>query len=112
VQYLGCSADRLQSRSASSHGTAPAEPPEGGLFRGAARGAAVGAVGGAIAGDAGKGAAIGAATGGLIGGMRRREQVNRQAYATQTQASADATRRNEHNRAFATCLQARGYTVN
>lgn len=70
----------------------------------AARGAAVGAVGGAIGGNAGKGAAIGAATGALVGGMRRRDE-RRAAEASQAQAS-DA-----YNRAYAACLEGRGYTV-
>ena len=85
----------------------PAQAPQGGLLRGGARGAAVGAVGGAIAGDAGKGAAIGAATGAMVGGMRRRDQV-RQQEAQQMQAQQMDT----FNRAQATCLQARGYSVN
>ncbi len=90
----------------------PAQAPQGGVLRGGARGAAVGAVGGAIGGDAGKGAAIGAATGAMLGGMRRRDQVRQQetqqAQAQQMQASQMDT----FNRAQATCLQARGYSVN
>ncbi len=74
---------------------------EGGVVRGGARGAATGAVVGAIAGDAGKGAAAGAAGGALIGGMRRRDAQRQQ------DAAADAFRR-----AYAACLQGRGYTVN
>jgi hypothetical protein len=73
-------------------------------LRGAARGAAVGAVGGAIGGDAGKGAAIGAATGALIGGMRRRDQYAQQQSSSSQQQSL-------YNRAIATCMQGRGYTV-
>jgi hypothetical protein len=84
--------------------------------RGAARGAAVGAIGGAIAGDTGKGAAIGAASGALIGGMRRRDQIRHQQQAEQQwaeqQASDYQNRRNEYNRAYAACLEAKGYTVN
>ncbi|HEY4910711.1 MAG TPA: glycine zipper domain-containing protein [Methylomirabilota bacterium] len=90
----------------------PAQAPQGGLLRGGARGAAVGAVGGAIAGDAGKGAAIGAATGAMVGGMRRRDQV-RQQEAQQAQAQQmQASQMDTFNRAQATCLQARGYSVN
>jgi hypothetical protein len=90
-------------------GVNPGAPPPpsggGGQVAGtAARGAAVGAVGGAIGGNAGKGAAIGAATGALIGGMRRREE-RRAAEASQAQASAS------YNRAYAACLEGRGYTV-
>ena len=85
---------------------APPPPPSGGgqVAGTAARGAAVGAVGGAIGGNAGKGAAIGAATGALVGGMRRRDE-RRAAEASQAQAS-DA-----YNRAYAACLEGRGYTV-
>jgi hypothetical protein len=64
----------------------------------------VGAVGGAIGGNAGKGAAIGAATGALVGGVRRNDQ-RRAAEAQQAQAS-DA-----YGRAYAACLEGRGYTV-
>jgi hypothetical protein len=84
-------------------------------LRGAARGAAVGAVGGAIAGDTGKGAAIGAASGALIGGMRRREEASRQAQAEQQwaeqQAAEYSQKRNTYNRAYAACLEGKGYTV-
>jgi len=79
--------------------------PSGGVVRGAAGGAALGAVGGAIAGDAGQGAAIGAATGALFGGIRQHRQ--RQAQSNQQQQQAEA-----YNRAFAACMQGRGYTVN
>ena len=86
-------------------------PPQGGTLRGAARGAAIGAVGGAIGGDAGKGAAIGAGTGALFGSMRRADQI-RQQQAQQAQAQAmQAQSASAYNRALATCLTARGYTV-
>jgi hypothetical protein len=91
------------------------EAAKGGLFRGAARGAAVGVAAGAIAGDAGKGAAIGAASGGLIGGMRRRDQARHQEQAqqewAQDQAAQYAQKRNKYNRAYAACLEGKGYTV-
>ncbi|MES0397840.1 MAG: glycine zipper domain-containing protein [Syntrophobacteria bacterium] len=91
------------------------EAKKGGLLRGATRGAAVGVAAGAIAGDAGKGAAIGAASGGLIGGMRRRDQAGRQQQAeqqwAQEQSAQYAHRRNEYNRAYAACLEGKGYTV-
>jgi hypothetical protein len=76
------------------------QPTQGGVVRGGARGAATGAVVGAIAGDAGKGAAAGAAGGALIGGMRRRDAERQQ------NAAADS-----YQRAYAACLQGRGYTV-
>jgi hypothetical protein len=91
--------------------TAP-QQPGGQAVRGAARGAALGAVGGAITGDAGKGAAAGAAMGGAAGGIRRHQakrQERQQQANAQTAASAG---QDAYNRALATCLQGRGYTVN
>jgi hypothetical protein len=89
-----------------------APPPTASAGRGALGGAAVGAIGGAIGGNAGAGAAVGAGAGALIGGARRRQQ-QRQADAVQSQqAAAFATQTDAYNRALATCLQGRGYTVN
>jgi hypothetical protein len=91
---------------------APAPAPTASPLKGAARGAAVGAVGGAIGGDAGKGAAIGAATGAMMGGMRRRDQMQ-QAAAQQAQSQqAQAAHSDTVKRAMATCLGAKGYSVN
>jgi len=81
-------------------------------MRGAARGAAIGAVGGAIGGDAGKGAAIGAASGALIGGMRRRDQMQQQQAQQQQMQQQQAMQMDTFGRAQATCLGAKGYTVN
>ena len=80
------------------------------------RGALGGLAVGAIAGDAGKGAAIGAAAGGLFGGMRRNDsrrqnEQQQQQWANQ-QAANYANQRNNYNRAFSTCMQGRGYSVN
>jgi hypothetical protein len=95
--------------------TATAPPPEqeaqkGGLVRGAAGGAAVGAI---I--DGGDGAAKGAAAGAVLGGMRRnsqkREQQQKQQNWEQEQAEQYAAKRNSYNRAYAACLEGRGYTV-
>jgi len=93
----------------------PSGPPQGGLFRGAAGGAALGAIGGAIGGDAGKGAAIGAGVGALFGLMRRarwaeEEQQQQEGYVAQQQ-SALAQGHAAYDRAFATCMTGRGYTV-
>jgi hypothetical protein len=86
------------------------------MLRGGAAGAAVGAVGGAIGGNVGTGAAIGAATGALFGGMRRSDQNRREAEATrqwaQQENAAQAAARDRFNRAFRTCLEGKGYTVN
>jgi len=78
---------------------------------GAARGAAGGAVIGAIAGNAGKGAAIGAVTGTVARGSRNRGAVNQQQQQAQQQSAAIAQRRNEYDRAYAVCLEGRGYSV-
>jgi hypothetical protein len=93
----------------------PATPPQGGLFRGAAGGAALGAVGGAIGGNAGEGAAIGAGVGALFGLMRRarwaeQQQQQEQSYQARQQ-SAMTQGHAAYNRAFATCMTGRGYTV-
>lgn len=88
----------------------PSGPAVGGGERvgGAARGAAGGAVIGAIAGDAGKGAAIGAVGGTMVGGARARQNKrNAQANAqAQSQGAMDT-----FNRAFAACMEGRGYTI-
>lgn len=94
----------------------PEQRPTTSAGRGMLRGALGGLVIGAIAGDAGKGAAIGAGSGALIGGVRHHEQVEN-AYAQQDawarqQAEQYQQSQNEFNRAYATCLQGRGYTVN
>jgi len=78
---------------------------------GAARGAAGGAVIGAIAGDAGKGAAIGATTGAVTRGARNRGARNQQQQQAQQQSSAMAQMRSEYDRAYAVCLEGRGYSV-
>ena len=100
--------------------TASSPPPQQestgpGVVGGAAGGAAIGAIGGAIAGDAGKGAAIGAVSGGLLGGVRsqRQNRQNQQARQNweQQQAAQYQNARNGYNRAFAACMEARGYTV-
>ena len=72
-----------------------------GAVGGAARGAALGAAVGAIGGNAGKGAAAGAVVGGAAG--RRRSVMAQQ---QQQQAAGSA-----YERAFAACMEGRGYTV-
>ncbi len=85
------------------------------VAKGAAGGALVGLGVGAIAGSAGKGAAIGAVGGGLIGGLSHRDKEKRQAEAAQQQQQQAAAQYNQalsdYNRAYAACLEARGYTV-
>ena len=81
----------------------PAQPGQHarGVVGGAARGAGLGAGVGAIAGDAGKGAAAGAVLGGVRG--RRRSMAAQQAQQQETSSAYD--------RAFAACMEGRGYTV-
>jgi hypothetical protein len=85
---------------------APTQPDQVGSHArgtagGAAKGAAVGAAVGAIAGDAGKGAAAGAVVGGV--GGRRGSKAQKQA--------AEAETTNTYQRAFAACMDGRGYSV-
>jgi hypothetical protein len=92
--------------------TAAAPPPQqGGAMRGAARGAAVGAVGGAIGGDAGKGAAIGAAVGGTAGLMRQNQHNRAAAQASQQAQAQQQANYDRYDRAYAACLQGRGYPI-
>ena len=84
--------------------------------RGAAGGAAVGAaVGGIAGGKAGKGAAIGAAGGGMLGGMgaagQNRKASDDRRQWEQREAATYAANRDRYDRAFAACMDGRGYTV-
>ncbi len=82
-----------------------------GGVRGAARGAGAGALIGAIAGDAGKGAAIGAATGGL-GGIASQRRTQRSAeQATETQQKQVLEELARYRKAFAACMEGRGYVI-
>jgi hypothetical protein len=75
---------------------------------GAARGALGGLAIGAIAGDAGRGAGIGAVVGTMAGGRQARlsqSAQSQQAVGAQQQAL------NTYHRAFAACLEGRGYTI-
>ncbi len=88
-----------------------ASTQSGGTVQGAARGALVGVAVGAIAGDAGKGAAIGAASGGLLGGMRQRDVNQQRQNQAQQQSANYAQQRSNFERAYAGCLEGRGYSV-
>ncbi|BBU32294.1 hypothetical protein BTHE68_60280 (plasmid) [Burkholderia sp. THE68] len=92
-----------------------APPPQGGAavgggqrVGGAARGAAGGAAIGAIAGDAGKGAAVGAVAGTMAGGARARQE--KRAQQANAQAQSQGTM-NTYYRAWAACMQGRGYSI-
>lgn len=98
-------------------GIDPMNPPEvqadpnagtGAVVGTAARGAAAGAAVGAISGDAGKGAAIGA-TLGAFGGARRRRGA--QVGAEQQAQQQEAAMMDSFKKAFAVCLEGKGYTV-
>ena len=90
----------------------PQSSSQGGeVVRGTVGGAALGTIGGLIGGDTKKGLAIGAgvgAAGGLFNrmGNNHRDQQNQQNFDAQRQNAMA-----EWNRARATCLQGRGYTV-
>lgn len=91
---------------------AAAPPPQqGGAVKGAARGAAVGAVGGAIGGNAGKGAAVGAAVGGTGGAMRQNRNNRASAQASQQAQAQQQAAYGNYEKAYATCLAGRGYSV-
>ena len=85
---------------------------DGTAVKSSARSAAGGAAIGAIAGDAGKGAAIGATVGGARGirakkgGDAQQQQANDQAAAN---VSADLAA--DYNKAFAVCMEGKGYSV-
>jgi hypothetical protein len=76
--------------------------------QGAARGALGGLAIGAIAGDAGKGAAIGAVAGTMVGGHRARK--NKAAQEQQAEQAKAGTLQ-QFNKAFAVCMEGRGYSV-
>jgi len=116
----------LASTPTTAPAPAAAPPPpaqNGSRVRGAARGAAAGAVIGEVAnGDANQGAATGAAVGVVAAGSRQRRQnaaaqdqaaqQQQQQQATQQQAEADKQQKMEtYNRAYAACLEGRGYTL-
>jgi hypothetical protein len=94
----------------SSAPAAESGPAVGGgqRLRGAARGAAGGALVGAIADDAGTGAAVGAVVGTMAGGRRARQQRAEQQEQAEAQKQQTV---NTYYRAFAACLEGRGYTL-
>ncbi len=95
----------------------PDEQPTSSAGKGMVGGAAAGALIGGIAdGNWGQGAAIGAVAGGLFGNHRKHKQQEenrqRQDQWAQQQAQQYQAQRHNYNRAYAACLQGRGYTVN
>jgi Glycine-zipper domain len=91
---------------------APATVHQGGAVRGAAGGAAGGAAIGAIAGNAGQGAAIGALAGAVVGRGRQNAVNNAERHYAEADAQSQRSQSmNNFRRAFAACLESRGYTV-
>ncbi|MDS1310314.1 glycine zipper family protein [Marinobacter xiaoshiensis] len=107
----------------SNAGYDPANPALGNVAQlgpvqqagGAVRGAAGGAALGAIAGDSSEAARRGAVAGVVVGGLRQR-RANREAQEEHQQEEqqlvAQSTAKNDdYNRAYAACLEGRGYTA-
>lgn len=90
--------------------------PTASAGKGLLGGAALGALIGGIAdGNWGHGAAYGAAAGGLFGGYKKSQQekanTQEEQQWQQQQAQQYQQQRNTYNRAYAVCLEGRGYTV-
>ena len=122
----GQSNDQMEKDKYSCYGWAknqtgfdPMNPPkvvvaatnESSALRSAAGGAAGGAIIGAIAGNAGKGAAIGGAVGGIGRGMSNRGKRNQQQDNANNQAAQISHMKNEYDRAYAVCLEGKGYST-
>jgi outer membrane lipoprotein SlyB len=99
--------------------TATSVPPQAQAQGGrAVGGAALGAAAGAAIkrdGSRSKGAATGALVGGLLGGastqaQRQQDEMARRQWE-QEQAAIYAQQRTTYNRAYAACLESKGYTV-
>ncbi len=117
------SADAQQAAQQQAAKQAGSDVGKGRTVKGAAGGAAGGAAIGAIAGDAGKGAAIGA-TVGAMSGRRQQRMAENQAKQQAAQKTAQAQQQGQSQanaqhqaaldsfkRAFAACIDARGYSV-
>ena len=111
--------DPMQMPTASS--PAPSKEKQsvaGGALKGGVVGGAGGAIIGGIAGGkkgAKKGLAIGGLSGGAIGGMRSSSQNSKaesqRKQWEQQQANQYMQQRNTYNRAYAACLEGKGYSV-
>jgi len=82
---------------------------------GVAKGAAVGAICGKVLGSSSKTTKKSAAAGALVGGARqsssnKKAEQERQQWEQQKSANY-ANNRNNYNRAYAACLEGRGYSV-
>ena len=122
-QHAQAAQAQQQSQQAQQQAAQQASSKDKAPVVGTLGGAALGAGIGALAGNAGKGAAIGAATG-LVAGVatkkstqnsaaQQNQQTQQQIAAQQAQQQAASKQQlGNYNRAFQTCMQGRGYTVN
>ncbi len=82
---------------------------------GVVKGAAAGAVAGKVFGSSSKTTRRSALAGAVVGGARQsganKKQQQKKEQWEQKEASNYAARRNEYNRAYAACLEGRGYSV-
>ena len=109
VDQTGVDPIKLAEAATSTTGTT--ESTSGSTVSGAAHGAALGAIGGAISGNPGKGAAIGAMAGGVFGHRQARRQIDAQHEAEEQQKAQLKKALGRYDKAYATCLSGRGYTV-
>jgi hypothetical protein len=117
----GPSAEQVQA--AQKQAAENADQVKGARVAGAARGAAGGAAIGAIAGSSGKGAGAGAVAGTMSGGAAQRSANAQAQQRAAAQAKAKLEKEHEQEllahkegldtfqRAFAACMDARGYSV-
>ena len=87
-----------------------AQQKQGAAIGGAARGAAIGAIVG-NSDDAKKGAAIGAVVGRSRQNRSNRAATEQARQQSQSAAASQNASRSEYDRAYAVCLEGRGYTV-
>lgn len=86
-------------------------PPPAAVGAGAAGGAIAGATVGMVTGHHGA-AIVGATTGALLGGVRGKQKQASKAQAQQEQVQQQqAALRDGYDRAFAACMQGRGYSL-
>jgi hypothetical protein len=111
TQQTGVDPQQIAEQATSAEAAEAYGGPRPNVIGGGMRGAAVGAVGGAIGGDAGKGAAIGAAVGGLGSVMRARRETEWRYQAYSNMANTQRADLRRYDRAYATCLEGRGYAV-
>src|SRR5262249_15117552 len=85
---------------------APPPAPKGQRVKGAVAGAAVGGIA-----DGSDGARTGAAVGVVAGGARQRQEKRAAAGQQQAQQQQTQDKMATYNRAFAACMEGRGYTM-